>query len=323
MKIKHITPRLIALLLAAFTVISLVACSSGDMNKTTEPSDNLAWGENSAGGMEGSMKDEAIAPDSTDQNYDRKIIRRVDMSCETKVFDDALSMIMATLSTYGGHVEASSINGTGYDTSRSTGTGYSQMQSPRRASLTLRVPAEKLDSFLEALRADEGIRIRSQTSTSDEITATYYDLKTRLDTLGAERDALMAMLEGFTDYKDISAMLAVQERLYDVIEEIEALQTIVNLYDDQVAMSTVTLSLTEVLTYTTPKNPTFGARINQAFRNSWTDFADGCQDFAVFFVSALPTLLTFAVIVGGILCIILLGIRGGKKRKQNTPSDKS
>ena len=321
MKIKHITPRLIALLLAAFTVISLVACSSGD--KSSSPSDSLAWGENSAGGMEGGMKDEAIAPDSTGQSYDRKIIRRVDMSCETKVFDDALSMIMATLSTYGGHVEASSINGTGYDASRSTGTTYSQTQSPRRASLTLRVPAEKLDTFLETLRTDEGIRIRSQTSTSDEITATYYDLKTRLDTLGAERDALMAMLEGFTDYKDISAMLMVQERLYDVIEEIEALQTRINLYDDQVAMSTVTLSLTEVLTYTTPQNPTFGARISQAFRNSWTDFADGCQDFAVFFVSALPTLLTFAVIVGGILCIILLGIRGGKKRKQNTPSDKS
>ena len=321
MKIKHITPRLIALLLAAFTVISLVACSSGD--KSSSPSDSLAWGENSAGGMEGGMKDEAIAPDSTGQSYDRKIIRRVDMSCETKVFDDALSMIMATLSTYGGHVEASSINGTGYDASRSTGTTYSQTQSPRRASLTLRVPAEKLDTFLETLRTDEGIRIRSQTSTSDEITATYYDLKTRLDTLGAERDALMAMLEGFTDYKDISAMLMVQERLYDVIEEIEALQTRINLYDDQVAMSTVTLSLTEVLTYTTPQNPTFGARISQAFRNSWTDFADGCQDFAVFFVSALPTLLTFAVIVGGVLCIILLGIRGGKKRKQNTPSDKS
>ena len=104
MKIKHITPRLIALLLAAFTVISLVACSSGDMNKTTEPSDNLAWSENSAGGMEGGMKDESITPDSPDREYDRKIIRRVDMSCETKAFDDALSMIMATLSTYGGHV---------------------------------------------------------------------------------------------------------------------------------------------------------------------------------------------------------------------------
>lgn len=321
MKIKHITPRLIALLLAAFTVISLVACSSGD--KSSSPSDSLAWGENSAGGMEGGMKDEAIAHDSTGQSYDRKIIRRVDMSCETKVFDDALSMIMATLSTYDGHVEASSINGTGYDTSRSTDNTYSQTQSPRRASLTLRVPAEKLDTFLETLRADEGIRIRSQTSTSDEITATYYDLKTRLDTLGAERDALMAMMEGFTDYKDISAMLMVQERLYDVIEEIEALQTRVNLYDDQVAMSTVTVNLAEVVTYTAPQNPTFGERIGRAFRDSWKDFADGCQDFAVFFVSALPTLLTFAVIVGGILCIILLSIRGGKKRKQNTPSDKS
>ncbi len=321
MKIKHSMPRLLALVLAAFTVLSLVACSSGSM--ASRPSDDLAWDENIAGGMEGGVKDEAAAPGQLGANYDRKIIRTVTMSCETKAFDDAMTLIMTTLDTCGGYVEASTVSGAGYDSARSTAASSAPSGSARRASLTLRVPAESLDSFLESLRTDEGIRILSQKSASDEITAAYYDTKTRIETLATERDALMAMLEGFTDYKDISAMLDVQERLYDVIEEMEALQTKLNLYDGQVAMSTVTLDLAEVITYTEPEDPTFGERVGKAFRESWASFADGCQDFAVFFVSALPTLLVFAVIIGTILCIILLTIRKGKKKQTNDPTKKT
>ena len=125
------------------------------------------------------------------------------------------------------------------------------------------------------------------------------------------------MLEGFTDYKDISNMLKVQERLYDVIEEIEALQTKLNLYDGRVAMSTVNLSLNEVIVYTevVEPDPTFGERIGEAFRESWADFGEGCQDFAVWFVEAFPTLLVLVVIHGGIFLIIYTSVKRGQKKR--------
>ena len=262
--------------------------------------------QNTAGGMEGGDGASNIGGGQPTDN--RKIIRTVTMSCETKAYDDAVTVIMTTLNTHGGYVEASNTTGTGYDDVKN---------SERRATYTLRVPAEKLDLFLETLRTDEGIRILSQNATSSEITATYYDTVSRLETLKAEKASLTAMLEGFTDYKDISNMLKVQERLYDVIEEIEALQTKLNLYDGQVAMSTVHLTLREVIVYTevVDPDPTFGQRVKEAFVESWTDFGRGWQNFFVWFIEAFPTLLVVVGIHAGIFFIIYGSVKRGQKKR--------
>lgn len=302
---KNLTLRILTLTVALLmAVLALASCDAGsslDSAPNMPPADN-----STAGGMEGGDGAGSIVNGQPTDN--RKIIRTVTMTCETKAYDDAVTLIMDTLNAYGGYVEASNVTGTGFENVKN---------SARRASYTLRVPAEKLDAFLETLRTDEGIRILSQNATSDEITATYYDTVSRLETLKAEKASLTAMLEGFTDYKDISNMLKVQERLYDVIEEIEALQTKLNLYDGRVAMSTVKLSLNEVIIYTevVVPDPTFGERIGEAFRESWADFGEGCQDFAVWFVEALPTLLVLVVIHGGIFLIIYTSVKRGQKKR--------
>lgn len=302
---KNLTLRILTLTVALLmAVLALASCDAGsslDSAPNMPPADN-----STAGGMEGGDGAGSIVNGQPTDN--RKIIRTVTMTCETKAYDDAVTLIMDTLNAYGGYVEASNVTGTGFENVKN---------SARRASYTLRVPAEKLDAFLETLRTDEGIRILSQNATSDEITAAYYDTVSRLETLKAEKASLTAMLEGFTDYKDISNMLKVQERLYDVIEEIEALQTKLNLYDGRVAMSTVKLSLNEVIIYTevVVPDPTFGERIGEAFRESWADFGEGCQDFAVWFVEAFPTLLVLVVIHGGIFLIIYTSVKRGQKKR--------
>ena len=301
--------RALILALATLTALCLLtACSASEGNAI--PEDHYAPGNSapSADGMEGG-KTEGSADGYLSGDYERKIIRTVRMNCETKAYDDALTVIMTALAAHEGFVESSS----------STGTGYTDVKgSARFAEYTLRVPAERLDAFLESLRVNEGIRILKQSATSDEITATYYDTVSRLETLQAEKASLTAMLEGFTDYSDIAAMLKVQERLYNVIEEIEALQTKLNLYDGQVAMSTVYLTLNEVITYTevVPVEPTFGERISKAFTDSWTEFGEGCQDFAVWFVEAFPTLLVLAVIGGGVLTVVIILNRKAEARRR-------
>ena len=302
---KNLTLRILTMTVALLmAVLALASCDSGaslDSVPSMPPADN-----STAGGMEGG--DGAGSIVNGQPTDDRKIIRTVTMTCETKAYDDAVTLIMDNLNAHGGYVEASNVTGTGYENVKN---------SARRATYTLRVPAEKLDAFLETLRVNEGIRILSQNATSDEITATYYDTVSRLETLKSEKASLTAMLEGFTDYKDISNMLKVQERLYDVIEEIEALQTKLNLYDGRVAMSTVKLSLNEVIVYTevVVPDPTFGERIGKAFRESWADFGKGCQDFAVWFVEAFPTLLVLVVIHGGIFLIIYTSVKRGQKKR--------
>ena len=303
---KNLTLRILTLVAALLVALmTLASCSAdspvGDMAPGLGPTD-----QNTAGGMEGGDGASNIGGGQPTDN--RKIIRTVTMSCETKAYDDAVTVIMTALNTHGGYVEASNTTGTGYDDVKN---------SERRATYTLRVPAEKLDLFLETLRTDEGIRILSQNATSSEITATYYDTVSRLETLKAEKASLTAMLEGFTDYKDISNMLKVQERLYDVIEEIEALQTKLNLYDGQVAMSTVHLTLREVIIYTevVEPDPTFGQRVKEAFVESWTDFGRGWQNFFVWFIEAFPTLLVVVGIHAGIFFIIYGSVKRGQKKR--------
>ncbi len=316
--------RLITLLTAALLCLGVLAGCAASGNSVGDMAPGSSDDKFTAGGTNGAPSEE-WNPGELGGEYERKIIRTVNMSCETLDYDGAVTVIMQTLAASGGYVEASSVSGSGAGKSRSADSseGKGTYASPRRANYTLRVPAEKLDGFLEALRADSGIRILSQSMESDEITSSYYDTKARLDTLAAEKASLTAMLEGFTDYSDISAMLQVQERLYNVIEEMEALQTKLNLYDGQVALSTVYLSLSEVVTYTPMEEPTFGERIAESFIESWTAFGRGCQNFAVWFVRAFPTLL----VLGVIACAVLFIIRRVRRKKRlyqvATPTQKT
>ncbi len=298
--------RILTALVALMLVASVFAgCSAvGDSSTEIYPSDK----NETAGGMDGTLSEGGKPGDLTGE-FDRKIIRTVNMTCETMAYDDAITVIMTALSDHGGYVETSSLSG-------NTASGRSsEVVSARRAEYTLRVPAAQLDAFLEVLRADGGILILSQSMNSEEITGAYYDAKTRLETLNAEKESLTAMLESFTDYGDMSAMLQVQERLYNVIEEMEALQTRLNLYDSQVSMSTVNLTLREVVEFTEVEEPTFGTRIQNAFIKSWRSFGRGCQNLAVWFVAAFPTLLVLAVLGTATPIIVVKIVRRSKRRR--------
>ncbi|MBO5041430.1 MAG: DUF4349 domain-containing protein [Clostridia bacterium] len=300
---KHLTS-LLAVVSALILIFSLAACSNADTKaETLFP--NAADKEI----MDGMTSSDAIAgtskPEST-PDYERKIIRTVDLSCETKSFEAASEHLMSVLASHGGYVETSTVSGSGYN---------EEYRASRYATYTLRVPAEQLDAFLLALSAEDGIRIIRQSSNSNEITNQYYDITTRLATLETEREALSQMLAGFSDYKDINAMLSVQERLYNVIEEIEALKTRLNLYDQQVDLSTVNISLNEVGTYTEAATPTFGERIGEAFSESWKDFARGCQSFAVGFVASIPTLLVLAAVAAVAVTVLVQILKKRRKKK--------
>lgn len=312
---KNAKLRTFAILLTVLALVTtLISCGAAEKYVTDEYHPNFPDKEESIGGITSDGTTSGL-PEGDDL-FERKIIRTVSMSCETKAFEAATDHILSTLATYNGYVQDSSVSGTGY---RENGYG----SSARYATYTLRVPAENLDAYLAALRADEGIRITKQSSSSDEITGAYYDIATRIATLETERDALQQMMAGFTDYSDIEAMLSVQERLYNVIEEIEALKTQLNIYDNKVDLSTVELSLNEVVTYTEAATPSFGDRIGEAFTESWRNFAIGCQEFAIWFVEALPVLLVLGVITAVVLIVVSRKVRQKKARMTSEKNDEA
>ncbi len=235
----------------------------------------------------------------------QKIIRTVYMDAQTKEFDRAISSIRAALNTAGGFEESFSSNNRTY--------GSTAVYS-RSATMTLRIPAEKLDAFLSEVGGL--LHITSQRANVQNVTNEYYDIEARLNVLESERAVYETMLQ---NAKTTSEMLSIRDRLYNVIEEIEAYKTRLRVLESQVAYSTVHLSLSEVVEYSkvTEQDASFGDRIYDAFWTGWYSFVDNSEDFAVWFVRNVTTIATL-VIIG--LIVLLIVLAANKKHAPKPPS---
>lgn len=313
--------RIFALVLAAMTVLC-VSCASSDAMldaggaKYENAVDDIYYSSNADIATNDKAQSESIAftpskdapaeserggdtsTATNDALADRKIVRTLHLTAETKAFDAATATIEQLCASLGGYIENSS---------RSGGSiRYSSSVVARNANYTLRIPADKLDAFRAGMVGD--INVVDESSKIDDITDQYFDVDARLSTLKIEEERLLVMLEQATE---LEYMLTLERRLSEVRYEIETYTGTLRRYDNRVAFSTVHLNLSEVIEYTevveAPK--TFGEELGVAFRESWADFAANCRDFAVGFVYALPTLVVVAIILVAIIALLAWLIR--------------
>ena len=293
---KKLLCALVCAIMALTLRVSLASCSSAEM----DAGDNFYAGKGSISEDSKMDIDLGSSEVTTDSQYERKIIKTANISTETKSFDEALVMVEELCKNLGGYIESSSVRGV----SLNSGSGY------RYASYTVRVPAESFDGFTEGIGGI--VNVVSSSSNAEEVTSTYYDLKSRMEVLQMQKTSLQELYEKYTDYGDINYLLEIQDKLYDVIAEMESIETQIRLYDDRVSYSTVHLSVSEVVTYTENRNEkTFGDKIADAFTGGWKVFVAICQGIAIAFVAAFPTLVSIAVIV----CAIVFICISSRKRK--------
>ena len=282
------------LLVLSLICLSLYGCGTGkEYDSTLDSATNEMVGEAELGDITSSKLENGNENGS-------KIIRTLNVFGETKAFDNAIADIEAKISENGGYIEKSEING-GESLSNNRRTS-------KQASFVVRIPADKLDSFFE--QAKGILNVTKKTETSSNVTLEYYDTKSRLETLQTKKAALDEML---TKAENLDDLLKIQNSLYEVIADIEAYQSKLNLYDNKVNYSTVNLNIEEVIEYTETEEVGFGKRLVSAFTESWVDFGDFCLDFIVFFVAAFPTLL----VLGGIVALIIFLVKRSKKSKIN------
>jgi hypothetical protein len=307
MKTKRILAIALTLLLLASSLVSCGAKAEMDIshafaqdsmyteNVRVESTTAAMSKPSAAGSALGATADSAEMPNTSE--FAAKIIKTVNMNTETKEYDKAISELDRLITENGGFVESSSANGQSLD--------YNGVYR-RSAKYTIRIPAQQLDTFLSA--SQQLLNVTYSHSTSENITAEYYDIQSRLEVLRTERDALNAMLEKATD---IDSMLSIRDRLYNVIEEIESYETRLRVYDSLVSYSTVHMTVDEVVEYTKiqAEEPTWGERLVEAFKESWEDFAVGFQNFTVGFLYAIPTLLVLGVIAVAVILILRVIIR--------------
>jgi hypothetical protein len=182
----------------------------------------------------------------------------------------------------------------------------------RSASLTLRIPAQRLDEFLAGA---EGIgNVTAMTQEMQDVSDSYYDVKTRLETQQKKLERLQSMFEAA---EDVSDLIEIESAIADAQYYIDRYTSQLKTYDGKVDYSTVRVSVREVRV-TEMKQVTLGQRIAEGFRDSLESGAEFLEDMVIFLVSALPWLLG----IGAVALVIRLIVKKAKKNKKEKKETK-
>lgn len=229
----------------------------------------------------------------------RKMIRTANLTVETKTFDEFMSKLEANILEMGGYLSSSSINGQSY-----------RSEKVRYANLTVRIPADTYDAFVSGIAGYANVTNRSESV--NDVTMAYVDTESRIKAYETEYQTLLEILEKATSLDDV---LVIQSRITDVTYQLESYRSQLRKYDDLISYCTVHLNVNEVVELTEIKEPpkTVLERMSQGLADTWDMITDDTEDFAVWFVSALPLLVIWAIII--VLVVIVIKSVAAKRRK--------
>ena len=105
--------------------------------------------------------------------------------------------------------------------------------------IAVRVPAERLDEAVALVR-DTAVAVESEISTSKDVTAEYFDSKSRVRNLRATETAMLNLLEQAPNARDA---LEIRESLSEVQEELEVLLGRLKLLEETSAFSLVKVAM--------------------------------------------------------------------------------
>lgn len=296
-KAKHITALILALVLA----LSLAAC--GGSNKSQDSAGSTAYYDNTNYELKGETTegfvDEAPASEGGEpfRPQDRKLITTVTMQGETRDFDSFLTWLETQVNQVGGYVESSEL--------------YTYDYRDRSSDMTLRIPADKLNGFLQEVGGN--CNILQKSIQEDDVTLDYVDAESYRDALLVEQERLLELLEQADNLEDI---MSIEDRLTSVRYQLQNYESTLRVFNNQINYSTVHLSIREVAELTEPEPESWGSR-------AWAGMVDNAKEIGVFFqelglflVTHLPTIAILALIVAIVLICTAKPRRQARARRR-------
>ncbi len=306
MKIKRLG-YLTAILLLAAACLLLTSCAA-QYSASDEAAYDMAEPEQMAEYDDGVQARQELAPmaSGTDplkeeaggagETAPRRIIRNGSIELTVKDTRETMAEIRKMADGSNGIVSDSYI----YETREDLYNGY----------MTVRIPENHFDRFMEQLE-ELGKAANIETSQTD-ITMQYVDLESRLNNQKAQEERLIEIMEMADTVEEI---LEVERELYRVRGEIESMTAQFTYMRDQVAYSTITVSLREESIPTESISPlgfqNIGSRISQAFIGSINFLLNTVSFLIVAAVALIPVMFLLAVPV----LLIWLLVRKRVRRK--------
>jgi hypothetical protein len=270
---------------------------------TSDVTSDAAAPQQSQAEYEESGMQSSGAESKTAEEYGLKIIREARLELQTENYDQDKAALTALVESFGGHITSSEESGSAKLMEQGGGDRY--------VSMTLRVPSDRLDAFLEEAKT-VGIPMVSSISEQD-VTAQYTDTDRRLKAYQKQYDRVLAMMDKAASVEELIQIESELSRLELLIEEN---QGTLNYWDGRVNYSTVYVYLDEVRRVT-PADPTLGQRLQNALETSWEDFKEGARDLLVNVYGGIPYIVTWIVILGVAALITVLIVRRARKRRHN------
>ncbi|MBD5457953.1 MAG: DUF4349 domain-containing protein [Lachnospiraceae bacterium] len=233
------------------------------------------------------------------QTEERKLIKTVDLYAETENYDSLLVNLEAQITELGGYIEYQyQYNGSSY-------SGYNETRS---ASMMVRIPAKRLDEFVQ--RVGEQSNITNKEERVEDVTLRYVDLESRKKALVIEQDRLLDLLERAESVEDI---ITIEQRLSEVRYELENMESQLRTLNNQIDYSTINIHIEEVRRLTPVEEKSAWDKMKNGFVKSIYRIGDDIEDGFIRFVINIPYLIIWVVIIGIAFLIVR---RILKKRKQ-------
>ncbi len=176
------------------------------------------------------------------------------------------------------------------------------------ATLTLRLPAGTLQATIDKLSALG--EVQEISLNSNDVTMTTQDLDARITAMSASVDRLLALLATATD---TDTLIQLETAISDRQAQLESMESERRYYADQVALSTITLSLVSTADAPVREPDTFV-----------TGLIAGWNAFVAFFAGLLVVagvLLPWLVLAGIITVVTIWLVKRSQKKRAATPTE--
>lgn len=240
--------------------------------------------------------DESAPAEAEAGAREQKIIRTVNFTLKTQQYEQDYEALRQLVQDFGGRIESLSVSG--------DGTAYSL----RRANFTVRVPSARLDDFINGARGVGNVSAYSESS--DDVSESYYDMRSRLETQQTKLKRLVEMME---KAEDISDLIELEGAISDTQYWIDYYTGQLNGYDSRVSESYVYITLREISSATAAdeKELSFGERIVNAIKASLESAVEVAQAFVIFILAALPWIAALVLVI--VLVRVVIRRRKAKK----------
>ncbi len=215
-------------------VLLLASCAGGNMALSESAADEDFFGMPQVAGApeayDGEAKSYDIASSTIETSAERMVIQNADLAIIAEDPAQSMDEIGKMAESMGGFIVESYL----YQQTLNSGA-----QVPH-ATITIRVPAEKLEEALSQIKAG-AVDVESANISGQDVTSQYTDLASRLKNLEAAEAQLQEIMDEAKRTEDV---LDVFNELVAVREQIEIIKGQMKYYEESAALSKITVGIT-------------------------------------------------------------------------------